>query len=129
MFILQTIEAKLKLCMKLTANVNICIESLYYRRYSMCYVVLPVYSVFDVTEDVVDPFSQSFSPFLLLERLGDRKPSAESGLKHTHTHTHAHKYTHKQSIRSLFCMGAAPEHSANDTVGRAGNYCTIIQAS
>lgn len=45
-----------------------------------CVTVLPVYSVFDVTEDVVDPFSQSFSPFLLLERLGDRKPSAESGL-------------------------------------------------
>lgn len=44
--------------------------------------VLPVYSVLDVTEDVVDPFSQSFSPFLLLERLGDRKPSAESGLEH-----------------------------------------------
>lgn len=30
----------------------------------------------------MDPFSQSFSPFLLLERLGDRKPSAESGLEH-----------------------------------------------
>lgn len=45
-----------------------------------CVTVLPVYSVFDVTEDVVDPFSQSFSPFLLLDRLGDRKPSAESGL-------------------------------------------------
>lgn len=47
---------------------------------------LPVYSVFDVTEDVVDPFSQSFSPFLLLERLGDRKPSAESGLQHKCKH-------------------------------------------
>ena len=34
-------------------------------------------------EDVVDAFSQSFSPFLLLERLGDRKPSAESGLRRT----------------------------------------------
>lgn len=45
--------------------------------------ILPVYSVFDVTEDVVDAFSQSFSPFLLLERLGDRKPSAESGLERT----------------------------------------------
>lgn len=40
----------------------------------------PVYSVLDVTDEVVDAFSQSFSPFLLLERLGDRKPSAESGL-------------------------------------------------
>lgn len=50
-------------------------------------VDLPVYSVLDVTDEVVDPFSQSFSPFLLLERLGDRKPSAESGLKHPrHTH-------------------------------------------
>lgn len=47
---------------------------------------LPVYSVLDVTEDVVDPFSQSFSPFLLLERLGDRKPSAESGLQHKCKH-------------------------------------------
>lgn len=45
-----------------------------------------MYSVFDVTEEVVDPFSQSFSPFLLLERLGDRKPSAESGLENTHAH-------------------------------------------
>lgn len=45
--------------------------------------VLPVYSVLDVTEDVVDPFSQSFSPFLPLEPHGDRKPSAESGLEHT----------------------------------------------
>lgn len=45
----------------------------------------PVYSVLEVMEEVVDPFSQSFSPFLLLERLGDRKPSAESGLKHTNT--------------------------------------------
>lgn len=51
-------------------------------------VSLPVYSVLDVTEEVVDPFSQSFSPFLLLERLGERKPSAESGLDHAHTHTH-----------------------------------------
>lgn len=34
----------------------------------------------------MDPFSQSFSPFLLLERLGDRKPSAESGLQHKHKH-------------------------------------------
>lgn len=42
---------------------------------------LPVYSVLEVTEEVVDAFSQSFSPFLLLERLGDRKPSTESGLK------------------------------------------------
>lgn len=49
---------------------------------------IPVYSVFDVTEEVVDPFSQSFSPFLLLERLGDRRPSAESGLSHTHTNVH-----------------------------------------
>lgn len=49
---------------------------------------LPVYSALDVTEEVVDPFSQSFSPFLLLERLGDRKPSAESGLDaHTRTQT------------------------------------------
>lgn len=47
----------------------------------MCYTVVPVYSVLDVTEDVVDPFSQSFSPFLLLERLGDSRPSAESGLE------------------------------------------------
>lgn len=47
------------------------------------FAILPVYSVLDVTEDVVDAFSQSFSPFLLLERLGDRKPSAESGLEHT----------------------------------------------
>lgn len=46
----------------------------------------PVYSVLDVTEEVVDPFSQSFSPFLLLERLGDRKPSAESGLENTCKH-------------------------------------------
>lgn len=60
----------------------------------------PVYSVLDVTEDVVDPFSQSFSPFLLLERLGDRKPSAESGLQH--------KCKHKNLIsRSLFCEFAA----------------------
>lgn len=47
--------------------------------------ILPVYSALDVTEDVVDAFSQSFSPFLLLERLGDRKPSAESGLERTST--------------------------------------------
>ncbi len=53
----------------------------------MCFIVLPVYSVLDVTEEVVDPFSQSLSPFLLLERLGDRKPSAESGLEHTHINT------------------------------------------
>lgn len=63
------------------AILNIFTENLCYRRYCMCYTVLPVYSVLDVTEDVVDPFSQSFSPFLLLERLGDRKPSAESGLE------------------------------------------------
>lgn len=50
---------------------------------TICVLVLPVYSVFDVTEEVVEAFSQSFSPFLLLERLGDRKPSAESGLEHT----------------------------------------------
>lgn len=53
----------------------------------------PVYSVLDVTDEVVDAFSQSFSPFLLLERLGDRKPSAESGLKQ--------EYTHGPSLRSL----------------------------
>ena len=55
----------------------------------MCAVVLPVYSVLDVTEEVVDAFSQSFSPFLLLERLGDRKPSAESGLQHTRHDIHS----------------------------------------
>lgn len=52
------------------------------------YINPPVYSVFDVTEEVVDAFSQSFSPFLLLERLGDRKPSAESGLRRTNVHMH-----------------------------------------
>lgn len=61
---------------------------------------LPVYSVLDVTEDVVDPFSQSFSPFLLLERLGDRKPSAESGLQHK-------MQTQNLISGSLFCEFAA----------------------
>lgn len=45
------------------------------------WAALPVYSVLDVSEDVVDALSQSFSPFLLLEPLGDRKPSAEPGLE------------------------------------------------
>ena len=57
----------------------------------------PVYSALDVTDEVVDPFSQSFSPFLLLERLGDRKPSAESGLKNTD---------------GLLALWADPENSA-----------------
>ena len=43
----------------------------------------PVYSVLEVTEEVVEPFSQSFSPLRLPGRLGDRKPSAESGLQET----------------------------------------------
>lgn len=40
----------------------------------------PVYSVPEATEDVVDAFSQSFSPFRLPQRLGDRKPSTDSDL-------------------------------------------------
>ena len=79
----------------------------------MSEVFLPVYSALDMTEEVVDPFSQSFSPFLLLERLGDRKPSAESGLKHTHTYT--------SSVRLPFCM------VAEYTVGKAGNDGTTTQ--
>lgn len=68
-----------------------------------------MYSVLDVTEDVVDPFSQSFSPFLLLERLGDRKPSADSGLEHIHTHMYMHRVLDHIS---------AHENSTNYTVGR-----------
>lgn len=45
----------------------------------------PVYSVPEATEDVVDAFSQSFSPLRLLQRLGDRKPSTDSDLKASHT--------------------------------------------
>lgn len=59
----------------------------------------PVYSVTDVTEEVVDPFSQSFSPFLLLVRLGDRKPSAESGLED--------KKKQPKNIKSTFEMVAS----------------------
>lgn len=40
----------------------------------------PVYSVPDATEEVVDAFSQSFSPFRLPQRLGDKKPSTDSDL-------------------------------------------------
>ena len=39
-----------------------------------------MYSVPEATEDVVDAFSQSFSPFRLPQRLGDRKPSTDSDL-------------------------------------------------
>jgi hypothetical protein len=72
---------------------------------------VPVYSVKEVTEEVVEAFSQSFSPFLLFDRLGERKPSAESGLKHTHignTHTDTHtcrKHIHTQRrVSSRFTM-------------------------
>lgn len=40
-----------------------------------------MYSVPEATEDVVDAFSQSFSPFRLPQRLGDRKPSTDSDLE------------------------------------------------
>ena len=40
----------------------------------------PVYSVPEATDDVVDAFSQSFSPFRLPHRLGDKKPSTDSDL-------------------------------------------------
>ena len=61
---------------------------------------------------MVEAFSQSFSPFLLFDRLGERKPSAESGLKHTptrathtRTHTPCRKHIHTQStLRSRFFM-------------------------
>lgn len=39
-----------------------------------------MYSVPDATEEVVDAFSQSFSPFRLPQRLGDKKPSTDSDL-------------------------------------------------
>lgn len=81
-----------------------------------------MYSVLDVTEDVVEPFSQSFSPFLLLERLGDRKPSAESGLGPKH------KSTNTQGIRSPPRMGAASENSAITQWAAAGKHYSSIQA-
>lgn len=39
-----------------------------------------MYSVPEATEEVVDAFSQSFSPFRLPQRLGERKPSTDSDL-------------------------------------------------
>lgn len=39
-----------------------------------------MYSVPEATEEVVDAFSQSFSPFRLPQRLGDKKPSTDSDL-------------------------------------------------
>lgn len=44
----------------------------------------PVYSVPEATEEVVDAFSQSFSPFRLPQRLGDKKPSTDSDLNRRH---------------------------------------------
>lgn len=45
----------------------------------------PVYSVPEATDDVVDAFSQSFSPFRLPQRLGDKKPSTDSDLNSKHS--------------------------------------------
>lgn len=50
--------------------------------WSQSHAHLPVYSVLEATEEVVEPFSQSFSPLRLLDRVEDRQPSAESGLCH-----------------------------------------------
>lgn len=44
-----------------------------------------MYSVPEATEEVVDAFSQSFSPLRLPQRLGDKKPSMDSDLNRRDT--------------------------------------------
>lgn len=64
---------------KVTENFS-CTEPWIGRYFSDCCCHWPVYSVAEATEEVVDAFSQSFSPLRLPQRLGDKNPSTDSDL-------------------------------------------------
>lgn len=107
--------------LKLTVHLNICVENLCCTRYVWCCHtgVLCVRSNRGGCGSVVP---------VLLSIPAAGATWGQEAICRIWPGTHKHTHIYAESIWSPFCPVAAPEH-LNYTVGKVGNYCTILYAS